>query len=697
MRDILDDAEEWFDLSNQPTSGESYIFDEVERNNAAAMNERMRSVKGKDPNLASKYYAVSDQTGLPVDYVERNYKDASAKEFDYEDLRRRAPLLAQMLHEKRNAELAQAELDNLTWFEEAARETKNALGMVPKAAFSISSAFYSGIGSVASIGETFVRAPVELYRVGAEALGYEEQSKSAAQLSYDLTEISRGSLKIAKKEKEQAKRFDVKPTETRAHPAVWGGVQSVIMNVPAIAASIALRNKSIALGMMGGVSYGDAHLEGKEKGLSDFESFVYGTNNMFAEVVPESFPLGKLLSDIEKNTGFLKMLGKQMVSEVITEQITTVWQDMNKWASINPEKTLQQFIDERPDAAINTLISTLVATGLQTSAIAGIQKLGQGAEQEVIQNIVDKAQESNYKDLDKSNFQSFLQEVAAEYGAVEHLYIDSQEARKAMEQMQDDEAYQLLNEQIDEAEERYGDIVIPVGEFAAIIANSPNYKYLKSSIRVSPDADTVTLNAFERIQEANKSIDNKDEIKRIYDDVSTQLQATKTLTPEASRLSAELYPNFVGAAIYDSELTAQEVYEMMGLKIIGPTQDINEVAQEQSNKVIGLIDSLKAGEDTPQTQELGALLTAQGIDVNQDAQAIADQLSSVQDFKQSDTTEEVIKSDPLLDSQDWKSKTVTATLDDGTKQEMNAGQAYDIINSRKEAAQSILDCINANS
>jgi hypothetical protein len=87
---------------------------------------------------------------------------------------------------------------------------------------------------------------------------------------------------------------------------------------------------------------------------------------------------------------------------------------------------------------------------------------------------------------------------------------------------------------------------------------------------------------------------------------------------------------------------------MMGLKIIGPTQDINEVAQEQSNKVIGLIDSLKAGEDTPQTQELNALLTAQGIDVNQDAQAIADQLSSVQDFKQSDTTEETIKSDPLL-------------------------------------------------
>jgi hypothetical protein len=32
------------------------IFDEIERNNAAAMNEHMRSVKNKVPNLTAKYY-----------------------------------------------------------------------------------------------------------------------------------------------------------------------------------------------------------------------------------------------------------------------------------------------------------------------------------------------------------------------------------------------------------------------------------------------------------------------------------------------------------------------------------------------------------------------------------------------------------------------------------------------------------------
>ena len=695
MRDILDEAEEGLAASNQAMSGGGDIFDEIERNNAAAMNEHMRSVKNKVPNLTAKYYGVSDQTGLPVDYVERNYKDASAKEFDYEALKKRAPLLAQMLHEKRNAELAQNELDNLSWFEEAARETKNVLSLAPAAAFSTSSAAYGVLSSAASVLEAIPRAPLEGISAILKKTGFTEESKKVWDYSYGLGELSRGLLYASENQAAAAAKYFPKPEDTRIHQAVLGGIQSAITNVPAIAASVITKNPNVGLGFMSGVSYGGAYTEGKQKGLSDFESFVYGANNAIAEAVTEKLPMGKLLEDIDKNTGFLKMLGKQMAAEGITEQLATVWQDAAKWASLNPEKTLKEFIAERPDAAVNTLISTLVATGLQTSAIAGIQKLGKGAEQEVIQNIADKAQESNYKDLDKANFQSFLQEVSAEYGAVEHLYIDSQAAREAMDQMQEDEAYQLLSEQIDEAEERHSDIVIPVGEFASIIASSPNYEYLKSSIRISPDADTITVNAYERIQEANKSIDNKDEIKRIYNDVADQLQATKAIPPEAARISAQVIPNFIGAAISDSELTAQEVYEMMGLKIIGPTQDINEVAQEQSNKVIGLIDSLKAGEDTPQTQELNALLTAQGIDVNQDAQAIADQLSSVQDFKQSDTTEETTKSDPLIDSQDWKSKTVTATLDDGTKQEMNAGQAYDIINSRKEAAQSILDCINA--
>jgi hypothetical protein len=697
VSDIFDEVEKIqtgaYDL---PTIQDADIFDEVDKAKSAYNNLAMEQAKRVSPETAAKNYETADKTGLPLEYIERNPEASKAEEFDYDSLRKRAPLLAEMIREKRNAEIAQKELDNLSWYEEVARETKNALGMFPAAAFSASSAFYSGIASVASIGETVVRAPVELYRKGAEALGYEEQAKSAAQLSYDLTEISRGSLKIAEKEKQQAKRFDVKPTETRAHPAVWGGVQSAIMNVPAIGVSIATRNPNIALGMMGSVSYGDAYLEGKTKGLSDFESFVYGTNNAMAEVVTEKIPLGKLLNDIDANTGFLKTLGKQMISEGLTEQVATVWQDMNKWASINPEKTLKQFLDERPDAALNTLISTMVATGLQTSAISGLNALAGKQEKDTIQALVDKANESRYRELDKVNFESYLQEVAEEHGVIDHLYIDSESARSIIDQMQDEEAAQLLEAQLGEAEQLNGDIVIPVGEFASTIAPSKDYELLRDFVRLTPDAESITVNAFEQIQQANKNISNIDESKRIFKEVSDQLRATGKLTPEQARISAEIIPAFLGANPDRMGLTVEEAYEMMGLSIIGPQQEIVSERMRGRDELVDLIDSAREGVQNDKTAQVLSILESQGIDIQEDSNTILKRLSGVKEFKQVETVEEVITSDPLTDATEWRDQTVTATLEDGTTQEMNAGEAYDIINKRQKAAQSILDCINAN-
>ena len=69
-----------------------------------------------------------------------------------------------------------------------------------------------------------------------------------------------------------------------------------------------------------------------------------------------------------------------------------------------------------------------------------------------------------------------------------------------------------------------------------------------------------------------------------------------------------------------------------------------------------VVDSLKQGEDTPQTQELSTLLESQGIDINQDSQQIINSLSTIKEFKQVQTTEEVIKADPLTESQEWRER-----------------------------------------
>ena len=694
MGNFFDELEQESDLSAEPRQVGGF-FDDIERDQSNELSTRMEYAKRKSPEVAAKHYDTADQTGLPVEYVERNEDAATAQDFDYDGLRKKAPLLANMLRDQRNADLAQKELDNLSWFEEVARETVNVAKIVPAASYTAGESGYATLSATQSILELVPKAPTAATAKAQELLGFEDAAKRSWQYYEDLGMVSRKLQEIAAGQGAARAELIPKPSETRFHPAVWGGIESALINLSAIGTSVLTRNPKSALSIMGTITFGKSYSEGKQKGLGDFDAFVYGTNNTIAELVPERVPLVALLSDIDKNTGFTKMLAKQMFSEIITEQITTVWQDAVKWGTLNPDKTLDQFMDERGDAAYNTLISTIVATGLQTSVVAGIQKIGGQQEADVIAGIVERANESNYRELDKVNFETYLQEVSEEYGSVENIYIEHEAARAALDQMEeDDNAKQIIMAQIEEAESLNGDIVVPVGEFASSIAVSPNYQFLKDSVRISPDADVVTINAFDRIQEANASIDRRDESKRIFNEVVDQLKATGKLTPEQSRLSAEIIPAFLGANPERMGLTVEEAYEMMGLKIVGPQEEI--MAPDERAEFAGVIDALKAGEDTQETQELSALIESQGIDITQDTQQVINSLSKIKEFTQPSVREEVIKSDPLTESQEWRDQTVTATLDDGSKQEINAGAAYDIITERKEAAQSILDCINAN-
>jgi hypothetical protein len=729
---------DFFDELSQEESPGGDFFGELERESGNEFSAKMQLVKSKSPEQAAKNYKVSDETGLPAEYIERN-PDAVTKPYDYEALRKKAPLLANMLQEKRNAEVAQEELDNLSWWEEAARETKNIAKLGPAAFYSVGSAGYAILSSAQSALEMIPKAPVAAVAKAQDLLGYDEAAKRSWNYVDSLSTSSKMLLSIAQGQAELSKSYTAKPEETRIHPAVLGGIQSAITNIPAIAASALTKNPNVGLSLMGGVSFGGSYIEGKERGLNDFEAMVYGTSNAFAEVVTEKIPLMNLLGDIEKNTGFTKMLGKQMLAEGVTEQVATVWQDANAWAMLNPDKTLQEFMGERGDAAYNTLISTIVATGLQTSVVAGLNKIG--SDQEIIEQIAEKANESKYRELDKVNFETFLQEVSEEYGSIDHLYIDAESAREAIGNMDEqDAAYALISGQLEEAEALNGDIVIPVGEFASTVVTSNNYQFLKDSIRVTPDADAVTINSFERIQEAYQSIDKKDESKRIFEEVRDQLIDTGKLTPEQAKLSAEIIPAFLGANPERMGVTVEEAYEMMGLKVAGPrtghmllktikalkagketkktkdlsalleskgidaAQDANEISKQLADPqeemgdqaIVGVIDSLKSGEVTEQTQELADLLESQGIDSTQDTNEIVKQLIGLKEFKQKPTSEEVVKSDPLVESTEWRKATVTATLDDGTTQDINAGEAYDIINKRKENALNILECINAN-
>jgi hypothetical protein len=182
--------------------------------------------------------------------------------------------------------------------------------------------------------------------------------------------------------KESEARIKAKaPTEEQdvISAGVSSGIQSLTQSLMAIPMAFLPGGQPAALVMLSTNTGGNAYQEARNKGLSPAQAIPYAVSQASIEYATEVMPLTKLVSDINQKTGFGKLLMNQIVREVPGEQVATVLQDMNDWAVLNPEKTAQQYLEERPSAAAQTLVATIVGVGgnvivgkaLQTVAGAG--------------------------------------------------------------------------------------------------------------------------------------------------------------------------------------------------------------------------------------------------------------------------------------------------------------------------------------
>lgn len=507
----------------------------------------------KSPDQYAEAYNVAEKKGLPVDYVERNYREASRP-----NVKDAAPNVAQMLRDRKRAPLLIDDVDNLSLFEKNVQVAKDVSSMVPAAFRSISSAGYSILGSTFNTLSQASLAPIRYLNLATE----EEINKGDW-----LGATGSALMTIAEQERSAAESYV--PKKSIIPAPVLGGVKSAVMNVPAMAAGVVSRNPNIAASAMGSMVYGDSYLTAQQAGLDNMTSVNYAANQAIAELVTEKIPLSRLVKDIDAGSGFFATLAKQMATEIPTEQAATIWQDAIDWAVLNPDKTVQEFIDERDDAAIDTLISTVVATGLQTSAISGIDALARSKEKEQIQAIADISNTSKLSSRAPDVFAEYIQSVADSNELGQEVYIDAKEARLLMQSMDKDAAYDLLESQVAEAEAVGGDIVIPVGEFAKTIAKSKNFNQIKEISRLSPESsikpDPDRIN--EIIKDSSEKISQKSRADEIHREITKQLISTGAMTADAAKTSAAIIPAYVVSRASRSGLSVDEVYEMMGVTI----------------------------------------------------------------------------------------------------------------------------------
>lgn len=164
------------------------------------------------------------------------------------------------------------------------------------------------------------------------------------------------------------------PTEQ----AILSGFESLGIAVPSLLAGVAAGAASanpavgtrVSLGLMGAQTGGEAYSDAREKGAGVAQSIAHATSQGAIEVATEMIPASRLLDDLAKRTGLFQLVTRQLASEIPGEQVATALQDLNDWATLNPDEPFSTYIESRPGAAAHTLVATIVGTLGQTAGVA---------------------------------------------------------------------------------------------------------------------------------------------------------------------------------------------------------------------------------------------------------------------------------------------------------------------------------------
>jgi hypothetical protein len=211
---------------------------------------------------------------------------------------------------------------------------------------------------------------------------------------------------------------------------VYSGLQSLTSNLLMAPAAVMTGNPALMLNTMAATTGGQSYGKAKDAGVGFERSLVYGASDAVVEKATEMLPVGQLFADLKAGTPFFKTLLNQLATEIPQEQIATLAQDFNEWAVLQPDKTFGDYVSERPNAALQTLIATAIGTGGMVSVMKGAdavlnrQDKAQRAlmAQGRLEALREYSQASKVAKRDASLYQSFIDQLAENAG--DHVYID---------------------------------------------------------------------------------------------------------------------------------------------------------------------------------------------------------------------------------------------------------------------------------
>ena len=534
-----------------------------------------------DPDLAAERLRVSQTSGVPLRVVERNLDELRVKEraraIDLVNMAQESPVLYRQITDPTFATTSVDDLDTLKNLErsigKAVRYTVGAdnKGGLPAdlkgAAVTLGAGVPLGLGKMANDIFAF---GADLFPGGDNAAAYfrrsgEQQQKQLSSLGFEGGNLTRDAIKSG--------------LESSA-------VNLALLPIGLIRGLYATANQAAATvaGLMASGVGAGAFSEARSQGRNEAQALTYAIPQGAFEYVFERIPAAKLFGDLAANTGLLKLIGRQTLSEGWTEQVTTLAQDFNQWMNLNPDKTLGQFIQERPEAAYQTFIATLVGVGVQTTTIKGINKIVEKAsdqslkfDQDLLESQMQLAAASMLRTRSPEQFRTHVQRVVdANEGAKKEIYIDAE----VLNQLPAELLAQLpesVREALPAALETNSTVAIPMADVLTVAPGTELEQILNDNARMRPNsASRVEAQLTEQYlqQEADRVLQQaadtsawQQSSEAVKTTILDQLNSTGRFTSDVNEAYATLQSNFFSTMAARTGLTPQELYDRYSLKV----------------------------------------------------------------------------------------------------------------------------------
>lgn len=554
-----------------------------------------------NPEAYAEARRVAKRTGVPVDTAfnlpqEMKRQDRMGS-MDFDRLAAMSPATAAILADVDQAKIAHDNVDSFSGIE----GVLSALGGAAKYAVSAPGAARGGF--VSDLGRAGSAGLSGLQRASAGVVGLAQAPfDMAAPLADPLVgRILPGNPLRATAEGLARYRQSIEAQAKAAMPradglvesGVFSGFASLASNMAALPLAFLPGGQPAVMAAMTAPVGGQAYGEARDKGVGVVPSLTFGASQAAIEYATEKLPVSRLLGDVRAGSSLLKTLGHQAALEVPGEQIATVLQDLNEWAVLNPEKPFSSYIEERPSAAAQTLIATLVGVGGNVAVMRGIDSVitgdeekarrAQTAEQQtqLLQQLNELAQADKVLARDPEVFEQFIAS-AAEGGPASQVFIDAQTLMQSGIAEQLAQVSPAVAAQLGQALQTGGQIAIPVQEYASRIAPTEYAQSLIDHIKTDPEGfsraeaqqfmDTRADELKQQVEQALQQQEGDSMFKQSADavraNVKAQLDTAGRFTPQANDAYAAMVGSFYAVQSAKLGMTPEALFERYPLRVV---------------------------------------------------------------------------------------------------------------------------------